>query len=213
MRANLCNTRNEYVRKRFSAFRKKILESPRSNSGWWRLSTVVRLQAPCPFGRHLGLGDYLGLGSHIGSTEPEGGDPGSIKPPAHLADLVIATLQRKNTTRDDGACYVVRREFSVPLQDPNILDNPVGLVVAVLRVELPVGSGRSAGKICRKVDEINWPKVSDVKESLLPSPAGLQAGRSVEGAPWRGVIMHAPHCTTGFGRGRSGSWIELNGRL
>jgi hypothetical protein len=40
----------------------------------------------------------LGLGSHVGSVEPEGGDPGRIKPTPHLADLVSVTLQRENPT-------------------------------------------------------------------------------------------------------------------
>jgi hypothetical protein len=97
----------------------------------------------------------FGLGGHVGSAEPDGGDPGGIKPPPHLADLVSAALQRENPLRDEGPHNIIRRECGVPLQDRKIPDDPVGLGVVVPGVELPIGSVRSARNISRKVEEVN----------------------------------------------------------
>jgi hypothetical protein len=72
----------------------------------------------------------FGLGSHISSAEPEGSDPGRIKPPAHLTDLMKATLQGKNPAQDESTHNVVSREISFPLELLDIPDNPVGFIVA-----------------------------------------------------------------------------------
>jgi hypothetical protein len=71
------------------------------------MSAVVRLQAPFPVNRHLRFRNLFGLHSHVSFSEPEGSDPGGIKPSAHLANLVSAALNGKNPVRDERAHDVV----------------------------------------------------------------------------------------------------------
>jgi hypothetical protein len=83
------------------------------------------------------------------------------------------TLQGENPTRDKGAHEIIGANVGGVVECPDKPDDPVGFIMAVLGVELPVGSGGCAGNIRRKVDEINQPKVLDVKECLLPLSAGF----------------------------------------
>jgi hypothetical protein len=68
-----------------------------------------------------------------------------------LAGLVRAALQGENPTCDESTHNVISREISIPLEILDIPDNPVGLIVVILWIGLPVGSGRYAGDIGRKV--------------------------------------------------------------
>jgi hypothetical protein len=115
----------------------------------------------------------FGLGSHVSFRKPEGGDPGMIKPPGHLANFVSAALQRKNPEQDECAHDIISAEIGVPLQLLDVPDNPVCFFVAVSRVVFPVGSSRFAEDIGQEIDKINRPRVLDIEEGFLPVPARL----------------------------------------
>jgi hypothetical protein len=63
---------------------------------------------------------------------------------------------------------VVEADIGGVIELLHVPDDPVGLIVALLGVEPPVGLGRYAGNINRKVDEIRGSGVPDIEKSLLP---------------------------------------------
>ena len=84
-----------------------------------------------------------------------------------------AALQGENPARDKSAHDIIGADVGGIVERLHVPDDPIGFIMAVLGVESPVGSGGCAREIRRKVDEIGGARIPNIKESLLPRPAGL----------------------------------------
>jgi hypothetical protein len=80
-----------------------------------------------------------------------------------LANLVRAALQGKNPVRNKAAHDNISADVGGVIECLHILNDPVGLDVALLRVVPPVGLGGGAGNICRQVDEVGGAGIPDVE--------------------------------------------------
>jgi hypothetical protein len=76
--------------------------------------------------------------------------------------------------------------------------------MALLGIELPIGSNRLARDICRKVDKIRRARVPNLEESLLPLPARFQAGEPIIRAPLAGREYARPALHYGFRKRKVG---------
>jgi hypothetical protein len=81
----------------------------------------------------------------------------------------------------------------------DVPDDPVGLDVAIPRVELPINFRGGAGNVCRQVDEIGVAAVPNIEEGLLPSATGLQTGEFEERTPLAGCKYARPALNDGLG--------------
>jgi hypothetical protein len=148
-----------------------IPDTPRSYLGRRRLLVAKGLEAPLPLHRHLCPANLPGLEDHVIFAQTESSDPCRVPPAIHLANLMCASLQGQNPARDERAHNVVRADVGFIIKLLDIPDDPVGLNVALPRIEFPIGLRRGAGNICRQVDKIGSARVPNIEESLLPSSA------------------------------------------
>ena len=101
-------------------------------------------------------------------------DPGGVKWPAHVADLLYPGLQRANPAADEGPEQVVRGELLLRDVLFQHLVDGVDFEVQLPQIEVLVvllGGRRQAE--CRQIDEVYWPGAHHVEEGSLPLAAGL----------------------------------------
>jgi hypothetical protein len=112
-------------------------------------------------------------------------------------------LQGQNPARDKRAHNVVGADIGGVIELLHVPDDPVGLVMALLGVELPVGPRGCAGNVCRKIDEVFRTAVPDIEKGPLPGPDRVQTGEFVEVASRAGRQDAAPAPDKGFRRRKS----------